>query len=272
MQFLSFSGLTSYPRAQEIQAEFVDLRARGLVPDTVLFFEHTPVITRGRGLQIFKSRAPGPDGAPGPRHMPVPVQLPVGMGFADSERGGDLTYHGPGQLVIYPIFKLDGSGFSPANDIAGYLRRFEDLLIDELSHWGLRGSRRDGATGVWVGDRKIASIGVAVRKWVTYHGAALNVMNDLAPFHLISPCGFAPEVMTRLEDLVPRAKFGATWSVMRAKIETRLARAFDPSQRASVVTRIDGTRTRSLEPVEEVAMRGLTVGLPRVPAAAQTVG
>ncbi len=254
MQFISFSGLTSYPRAQEIQAEFLDLRARELVQDTVLFFEHTPVITQGRGLQFT--------GEARERHMPVPVNLPPGVGFAESERGGDLTYHGPGQLVIYPIFKLDGTGFSPKHDIAGFLRKFEDVLIDELAHWGLQGSRKQNATGVWVGDRKIASIGIAVKKWVTYHGAALNVVNDLAPFHLISPCGFAPEIMTRVQDLAPKAKLGATWEYIRAKIEDRLARAFCPAQRAPVVSRVDQL------PSVAAARPGLTIGLSRASAPA----
>jgi len=137
--------------------------------------------------------------------MPLPAgNLPGGITIAECERGGDLTYHGPGQLVIYPICKLDGQGFGPDHDVVGFLRKLERALIAALGTWGLEGSSKQDATGVWVGKRKVASIGIAVRKWVTYHGIALNCVNDLKPFHLISPCGFDPEVMARVSDLAPR--------------------------------------------------------------------
>jgi lipoate-protein ligase B len=195
LQFWSLSGLTPYENARLIQLKLLELRAMDRIPDTVLFLEHEPVITQGRGLQFT--------GAPRPRHMPVPMQLPPGVSFSETERGGDLTYHGPGQLVIYPIVKLDGKGFGPDHDVTGFLRKFEQVLIDELGARGLSASSHENATGVWVGSKKIASLGIAVRKWVVYHGMAINCVNDLKPFHLISPCGFAPEVMTRLSDLIP---------------------------------------------------------------------
>jgi lipoyl(octanoyl) transferase len=202
MQFRSLPGLTSYAAARELQLSLVESRAAGEIEDTILFLEHEPVITRGRGLQFT--------GAPRPRHMPVPVALPSGMAFSESERGGDLTYHGPGQLVIYPIVKIN-------HDIGAFLRGFEQIVIDELGVRGLTAEARESATGVWVGDRKIASMGIAVRKWVTYHGLAINIVNDLQPFHLISPCGFAPEVMTRVSDLL---QVGEDW---RADWEGALA-------------------------------------------------
>jgi lipoate-protein ligase B len=211
MRFWSLPGLVSYDRARELQLSLLERRAKDQIPDTILFLEHEPVITRGRGLQFT--------GEVRPRHMPVPVALPPGIAFAESERGGDLTYHGPGQLVVYPIVKLDGQGWAPHHDVTGFLRRFEQVFIDELASLGLRADARSGAAGVWVGDKKIASIGIAVRKWVTYHGIALNVTNDLAPFQLISPCGFSPEVMTRLSELVPG--FGdAGW---RSRLEAGIA-------------------------------------------------
>jgi lipoyl(octanoyl) transferase len=195
MRFWSLPGLVSYAEAREFQKALVDQRAADEIPDTILFLEHEPVITRGRGLQFTgEIRA---------RHMPMPIQLPPGVAFAESERGGDLTYHGPGQLVVYPIVKLDGKGWAPHHDVTGFLRRFEQIFIDELASMGLTADARSGAAGVWVGDKKVASIGIAVRKWVTYHGIAINVVNDLSPFHIFSPCGFASEVMTRLSDLVP---------------------------------------------------------------------
>ena len=218
MRFWSLPGHTSYEAARELQLGAVSLRAEDAIPDTVLFLEHEPVITQGRGLQFT--------GQPRERHMPLPLRLPAGTAFAESERGGDLTWHGPGQLVIYPIFKLDGAhGFAPARDIAGFLRRLESLLIDELAELGLLAKMRENATGVWVGERKVASLGIAVKRWVTFHGAALNCVNDLAPFHLFSPCGFSSEVMTRLGDLVPGFAGDGTgrW---RSDLEVRLARRF----------------------------------------------
>jgi lipoate-protein ligase B len=194
MQFWSLSGLTPYENARLIQLKLLELRAADRISDTVLFLEHEPVITQGRGLQFT--------GTPRPRHMPVPVQLPPGVSFAESERGGDLTFHGPGQLVIYPIVKLDGKGFGPHHDIGGFLRKFEQVLIDELASRGIQAESRENAAGVWAGNRKVASMGIAIRKWVTYHGMAVNCVNDLKYFQLISPCGFSPEVMTKLSDLL----------------------------------------------------------------------
>jgi lipoate-protein ligase B len=217
LQFWSLTGLTKYEDARLIQLKLVELRAADIIPDTVLFLEHEPVITQGRGLQFT--------GTPRPRHMPLPMQLPKEVSFAESERGGDLTYHGPGQLVIYPIVKLNGEGFGPNHDVAGFLRKFEQVLMDELAARGLPAESRENATGVWVGNRKIASLGIAIRKWVVYHGMAVNCVNDLKPFHLISPCGFAPEVMTRLADLVS----GYDLSKWRRDLETSFARRMSGS-------------------------------------------
>jgi lipoate-protein ligase B len=219
MQCWSLPGIQSYEDVRALQLKLVELRASDEIPDTVLFLEHEPVITQGRGLQFT--------GSPRPRHMPVPVVLPPGMTFAESERGGDLTYHGPGQLVIYPILKLDGNGWGPKQDIGGFIRKLERVLIEELASWGGQGEYRDHATGVWSQGRKVASLGIAVRKWVTYHGMAINCVNDMKPFHLISPCGFSAEVMTRLQDLAlpdcPIHWDSADW---REQLEVRLIRRF----------------------------------------------
>jgi lipoate-protein ligase B len=158
--------------------------------------------------------------------MPIFPHLLKDVSFAESERGGDLTYHGPGQLVIYPIFKLDGKGFGPYHDVTAFLRKFEQIFIQNLKQQGLTGFAKENATGIWIKDeknekdgqdKKVASIGIAVRKWVTYHGIAINCVNDLKPFFLISPCGFNPEVMTRLADWLPLGDF---W---RAELESSLA-------------------------------------------------
>ncbi|OFZ19803.1 MAG: lipoyl(octanoyl) transferase [Bdellovibrionales bacterium GWB1_55_8] len=225
LTFVSLEGETSYEDIRKKQLELVEDRIADRIPDTVLFLEHRPVITRGRGLQQ--------NGSDRSRHMPI-AAIPEGVEFHDSERGGDLTYHGPGQLVIYPICKLDGSGFGPNRDVTEFIRKLERLLIAELSSWGIQGESRHGATGVWAGGKKVASIGVAVRKWVTYHGMAINCVNDLSTFRAFSPCGFAPEVMGRLKDLLEvsssnagvearSALNGASW---RPWFENRLAARF----------------------------------------------
>lgn len=224
-RFVSIPEPISYAEARELQLGLVDQRARDEIPDTILLLEHKAVITRGRGLQFT--------GAPRPRHMPFPVQLPPGIELCESERGGDLTFHGPGQLVVYPIVKLDGSSpHGPHHDVAAFLRGLEAWFLRALASMGLEGEARENATGVWVGDRKVASIGIAVRKWVTYHGIAINVVNELAPFHLISPCGFAPEVMTRLMDLLPNEaalRGGSALSHWRPWLESHLRASFaDP--------------------------------------------
>ncbi len=233
MQYWSINRTVPYERASRLQRALVELRSQGAIPDTVLFLEHDPVITRGRGMQHT--------GEERERHAPLDAAiLPPGIVLAESERGGDLTYHGPGQLVVYPILKLDGEGFSPHHDVAGYLRKMEQLFLDELASMGLRGEARESATGVWVGDRKLASIGVAVRKWVTYHGMALNVVNDLAPFLLFRPCGFRGEVMTRLWDLFRDAlpEGLPDWSQWRPWLEERLVARFESGLSPSGVTAI----------------------------------
>lgn len=252
MQFYSLTGLTPYELARELQQRLVELRAADRIEDTVLLLEHEPVVTRGRGLQFT--------GAERPRHMPLPAPLPAGVAFAESERGGDLTYHGPGQLVIYPIFKLDGSHeLAPARDIGAFLRRFEQVFVDRIGDWTggrARGLSRESATGVWIEPvqadesesrgaepRKLASMGIAVRKWVTYHGLAINCVNDLKPFHLISPCGFAPEVMTRLADwVIPQSIAGRAleqWSggQGRAVIERDIAAGMSASAAGRMAAR-----------------------------------
>jgi len=218
-RFWSLTGLVGYDEAKVLQQKLVDLRAQELIPDTILFLEHRPVITRGRGLQWTGVRRE--------KHMPQPAFLPAGTEFCESERGGDLTWHGPGQLVIYPICKLDGSSaLNPHHDIGAFLRAQEKLFCRVLSDsYGITSARtREHATGVWVGEeaapRKIASIGIAVRRWVIWHGHAINLVNDLKPFHLISPCGFQPEVMTRLADWVGEVR------ASRAAFERAFAEAW----------------------------------------------
>jgi lipoyl(octanoyl) transferase len=144
--------------------------------ETVLLLEHEPVYTIGRLPDKSSLRTPG--------GLPYPV--------FETNRGGQATYHGPGQLVGYPILDLRTRG----RDLHVYLRNLENILIDLMADFGIRASRVGGKTGVWVEDRKIASIGVGVRKWVTMHGFALNVSSDLHGFQHIVPCGLAGVRMT----------------------------------------------------------------------------
>lgn len=151
-------------------------------PDLLLLLEHPPVVTLGRG----ETRA----------HLRCsPEELAArGIDLVVTSRGGAATYHGPGQLVGYPLIDLNRAG----RDLHAYLRRLEEVLIRTLAEFGLRAERCAARTGVWVGPRKIASIGVAVRRWVTWHGFALNVSNDLSGFAAIVPCGLNGVQMTSL--------------------------------------------------------------------------
>jgi lipoate-protein ligase B len=217
-----------YEEVRALQHRLVDFRAQDLIEDLVLFLEHDPVVTQGRGLQYNSTSKSSI------RHMPIPA-LPAEIGFAESERGGDLTYHGPGQLVIYPICKMDGKSFAPVHDVAAFLRKTERLIISVLDEYlenskvspGAQAEPVEEATGVWIktqkeskASKKVASIGIAVKKWVSYHGLAINVVTDLRAFQLISPCGFPAEVMTRLQDWVDLPK---DW---RGELEGKLSEQF----------------------------------------------
>jgi lipoyl(octanoyl) transferase len=169
-------GTLGYEEAYARQLELVAARQRGEGADTLILVEHPPVITLGR-------RRTSRDNVV--NAGPVPV--------VEIERGGDVTYHGPGQLVGYPIVLLGGA----ERDLHRFLRLLEEGIIGALADLGLPAGRREGATGVWIdGARKIASIGLACRRWVMFHGLALNVSTDLTAFTRINPCGFEAGVMT----------------------------------------------------------------------------
>jgi lipoyl(octanoyl) transferase len=184
-------GRLEFARALALQEEIVfKKRDDCSVEDQLLLLEHEPVYTIGR--------TPDQSSLLGAAHLPHPL-------FAIN-RGGQATYHGPGQLMGYPIIDLRRCG----QDLHKYLRWLEQLLIDLLAQYGIAASRRESLTGVWVGDRKIASIGVGVRHWITMHGFALNVSGDLSPFNYIVPCGINNVAMTSMEK-----ETGAAFSVTR---------------------------------------------------------
>ena len=173
-------GRLNYADALALQDEIVRQKRQDHgVADTILFLEHDAVYTIGRTPDQASLR--------GASHLPHPL--------FQTNRGGQATYHGPGQLMGYPIIDLTRCG----QDLHKYLRWIEDLLIEFLTEFELRATRRTGLTGVWIEDRKIASIGVGVRHWITMHGFALNICGDLAPFGQITPCGLANVMMTSLE-------------------------------------------------------------------------
>jgi lipoyl(octanoyl) transferase len=170
-------GRSEYADAHALQRELVDARVEGRIGDTLLLTEHEAVVTIGRGSQ--------PSDASG-----------AGLPIVEVERGGEATYHGPGQVVAYPIIALPET----RRDLHRYLRDLEEVVIRVLAEFNVLGHRVNGLTGVWIGEQKIASIGVAVRRWVTWHGLALNVHTDLESFQGFQPCGLEPSVMTRLAD------------------------------------------------------------------------
>ena len=176
-------GVVPYGEALELQRSLAEERIAGRIPDTLLLLEHPPVVTLGRGT----------------RDSSLPLDPDAlrrrGVEVFEIERGGDVTYHGPGQLVGYPIIDLQRH----RADLHWYLRQLEQVLIGALAALGIGAERRAGYTGVWTRGRKIASIGIHVRQWVTWHGFALNVTTDLSPFSLIVPCGIPDVEMTSVE-------------------------------------------------------------------------
>jgi lipoyl(octanoyl) transferase len=183
-------GRMEFQRALALQEEIVLKKSEDpSVEDQLLLLEHEPVYTIGRTLDRSSLSATGRirRGEVGAAHLPYPLFV--------INRGGQATYHGPGQLMGYPIIDLRRCG----QDLHKYLRWVEQSLMDLLAKYGIAAARRESLTGVWVGDRKIASIGVGVRHWITMHGFALNVCGDLSPFNHIVPCGINNVAMTSIE-------------------------------------------------------------------------
>ena len=173
-------GRAEYGRALELQRELWRLRVEGRIPDTLVLLEHEPVITLGRSAKASNL-------------LVSEAELARrGVALHRIERGGDVTFHGPGQLVGYPVFKLE-SGIA---GVRWFVERVEAALVAALAGLGVKAGLRPGHIGVWCGERKIASIGIAVKRRVTFHGFALNVAVDLEFFRLMNPCGMPDVVMT----------------------------------------------------------------------------
>jgi len=183
---LNLSGITPYAEAWDLQKVLVAARQQGMIPDGLILLEHEPVFTIGRSTKAD--------------HLLFPREYfaEAGFGVFEIERGGSITYHGPGQLVGYPILDLRAYN----EDIVKYMRSLEETLLRTLLDFGIQGERVRGYAGAWVGTEKIAAVGVAVKRKVTMHGFALNVDPDLNHFALINPCGLGRPVtsMTRVLD------------------------------------------------------------------------
>jgi lipoyl(octanoyl) transferase len=178
-------GRVDYQAALDLQKELVERRKQGLIPDQLLLLEHPHVITLGARNHNASSNV-----------LETPEALArKGVALFETGRGGDVTYHGPGQLVGYPILQLPAD----RRDVHRYVRDLEEVLILTVADFGIAASRIPGLTGIWVGDHKLAAIGVRISRWVTSHGFALNVSTDLSNFGLIVPCGIADKGVTSME-------------------------------------------------------------------------
>ncbi len=177
-------GVTHYADAYSRQLEWVENRINGKSQDTLVFTEHYPVFTIGARI-----------GAASHLIWDKNTLTQKGIGVEKSNRGGDITYHGPGQIVGYPIISLN----ERVKDLHRYLRDLEQVVINALGCMGLEAMRNKGKTGIWLNNRKIAAIGVAVKSWVTYHGFAINVNNSLDPFDGIVPCGITDATVTSVK-------------------------------------------------------------------------
>jgi len=203
-------GRIDYQAGLDLQAALVEDRRAGRIGDTLLLLEHPPVITLG-----VKTRH-------GDKHIIASDEELARQGVVvhDTGRGGDVTYHGPGQLVGYPIFDLNPD----RRDVHKYVRDLEEALIRALQEFGIAGGRVPGLSGVWVGDagkeRKIAAIGVRISRWITSHGFALNVATDLRHFQLIVPCGIADRGVTSVESELGR-------TVLMSEIESAVVRGVE---------------------------------------------
>ncbi len=208
-------GLQPYAEALTFQREVASARIAGEIEeDVLLLVEHPPVVTLGRSAKDAHLLA-------------SPAYLrEQGVELFEVERGGDVTFHGPGQLVGYPIIDLK----QHRRDLHWYLRQVEQLLIDALATYGLRCDRNPPYTGVWIDNRKIASIGVHARDWVTWHGFALNVATDLRYFDLIVPCGIQSVRMTSLHAELPDER--ASLADVGERVAAAAARLFDLTPRS----------------------------------------
>jgi lipoate-protein ligase B len=194
-------GLVAYEPALALQKQLHRARAQDQINDAIIVLQHLPVITLGAS------------GGRDDLHVSTARLEALGVGLQETSRGGKATFHGPGQLVLYPVMKL------PDRDLHAYLWRLEECVIRTLAAWGIQAGRDERHPGVWVGQQKICAIGIAVRDDVTMHGLALNANTDLTFFDLFTPCGIADRGVTSLQALLG-------FRIDIDKLEADLIRAF----------------------------------------------
>jgi len=184
-------GTVDYAEAHRLQKELQAKRISGEIGDTVLLLEHPPVLTMGRSAKE--------------QHVLAAPEVLAARGISVHEvgRGGDVTYHGPGQLVAYPIIDLKPD----RRDVRKYMWSLEETMIRTCADFGLLATRMEGLNGAWVGDRKVGAVGVRISRWVTMHGLALNANSDLTHFDLIVPCGIQDKKVTSLSAEIGRTVF-----------------------------------------------------------------
>ena len=198
-------GTLGYQEGLDLQKQLVDDRKAGLIADQLLLLQHPAVVTLGVRSRNDRSHV-----------LATPEALAAaGVGLFETGRGGDVTYHGPGQLVGYPIIDLKPDRC----DVHRYVRDLEEVLIRAVASFGIIATRVPGLTGIWVGDAKLAAIGVRISRWVTSHGFALNVNTDLSQFDLIVPCGITDKGVTSMAKLLSRF-------VQMAEVEDAIILAF----------------------------------------------
>jgi lipoyl(octanoyl) transferase len=222
--------LVTYENGMALQQKLVELRQRDAIDDQLLLLEHPPVITLGRGGKIENLLA-------------TPQLLAShGVRFYETTRGGDITYHGPGQVVGYPLLHL-GEG---NRDVRKYVWKLEEVLIRTVAAYGITAERLEGKRGIWVGTNKIAAIGVRIARWVTSHGWALNVSTNLEHFRLITPCGLHGTGVTSIEQeigrTVPLAEVRELLAANFADVFERELVPREPTMRLVKVVVHDGAR------------------------------
>ena len=193
-------GLVEYQEAKALQERLVEARKHGEVPDLLLLLRHPHVITLGR---------------PGSRQYLRFPESELNIPVVEAGRGGEVTYHGPGQLIAYPILQLEAE----ERDLHRYLRNLEEVALGICTEYGLEATRVEGRTGAWIGTQKIAAIGVRARSWITYHGMAFNHSQDLTGFDSIVPCGIADAGVTSLQHQLGRL-------VSESELEDRFCQQF----------------------------------------------
>lgn len=203
-------GLVKYGDALDLQKRLVEDRKAGRIPDQLLLLQHPPVITLGVKSKDARANV-----------LASPEDLERdGVEIFETGRGGDVTFHGPGQLVGYPILDLNPD----RRDVHRYVRDLEEALIRTAAAFGVTAGRQPGLTGVWVGDTKLAAIGVRIARWITSHGFALNVSTDLDAFNLIVPCGITDKGVTSLAKLINKP---VSMADVENAVIARMAEIFD---------------------------------------------